>query len=114
MAATKCLFTTGTEFQLTRPLRGVALAGLQLIPFFQISTHTPLAGRDRAADLRHGWTDEFQLTRPLRGVTDLGISRQMQLIFQLTRPLRGVTNFCASSVYRLVFQLTRPLRGVTA
>ena len=36
------------SFQLTRPSRGVTLGQYYMVPYENISTHTPLAGRDHA------------------------------------------------------------------
>ena len=56
-------------FQLTRPLRG-ATQDNEINPDNpDISTHTPLAGRDPAETTINSGTNEFQLTRPLRGAT---------------------------------------------
>ena len=58
-----------SEFLLTRPSRGATRSLLPALTFPNISTHTPLAGRDprkwtlRSAVLR------FLLTRPSRGAT---------------------------------------------
>ena len=74
------------------PLAGRDLGGISA-DFLEgrISTHTPLAGRDQVRDVIILRIGIFQLTRPSRGVTAssqliLGIRR-----FQLTRPSRGVT-----------------------
>ena len=40
------LYGIGSSFQLTRPLRGVTTQPLSLHSLCEISTHTPLAGRD--------------------------------------------------------------------
>ena len=61
-------------------------------PYENISTHAPLAGRDlhRKRHIRVG--GEFQPTRPLRGATVvLGGGVNLALGFQPTRPLRGAT-----------------------
>ena len=102
-----------------------------------ISTHTPLAGRDRARKpLSVPENQKFQLTRPLRGATFslddvsavLYISTHTPLagrddefltlypcraVFQLTRPLRGATMALIIIPVASEFQLTRPLRGAT-
>ena len=61
----------GIIFQPTRPLRGATSreAGAQASE--DISTHAPLAGRDRRNWLRRTQRLLFQPTRPLRGATFL-------------------------------------------
>ena len=56
-------------FLLTRPLRDVTHLLSTLQPKIQISTHTPLAGRDTVTVLRIPAGMIFLLTRPLRDVT---------------------------------------------
>ena len=58
-------------FLLTRPSRGVTQKDGIETDFLYISTHTPLAGRDRLSSLSAGYIKEFLLTRPSRGVTSL-------------------------------------------
>ena len=55
-----------------------------------ISTHTPLAGRDHVTPGLY-MTDSFLLTRPLRDVTIILARYALIRIFLLTRPLRDVT-----------------------
>ena len=56
-----------------------------------ISTHAPLAGRDRLNLNVSTRSLEFQPTRPLRGAT-LATGRVVDIaVFQPTRPLRGAT-----------------------
>ena len=80
----------------------------------EISTHTPLAGRDV-----HSWDyswgcSRFLLTRPLRGATCTHIQAVPVNIFLLTRPLRGATiTQSYLNCWILEFLLTRPLRGAT-
>ena len=100
-----------------------------------ISTHTPLAGRDLLNFLYlrpHRYFNShapcgarpvklsvftpasvFQLTRPLRGATILPKSIARLRSFQLTRPLRGATRIGNAALQIQIFQLTRPLRGAT-
>ena len=66
------LLQAGIIFQPTRPLRGATVEGVSERTYTDISTHAPLAGRDRSSPLsiatrRAG----FQPTRPLRGATAL-------------------------------------------
>ena len=103
----------------------------------QISTHTPLAGRD-FNDLTYTISEiQFLLTRPLRDVTIYySCLPDARYVFLLTRPLRDVTTMHVPSdpVFhisthtplagrdsgtppapecRRSFLLTRPLRDVT-
>ena len=59
-----------------------------------ISTHTPLAGRDQGVYLINTELLKFLLTRPLRDVTTAIASTDDEKIFLLTRPLRDVTSAC--------------------
>ena len=102
-----------------------------------ISTHTPLAGRDRRRRLRPSWGRVFQLTRPLRGATGAGacaprggayfnshapcgarLSSPL-ILFNYSKisthtPLAGRdVPLTASHPRKGGFQLTRPLRGAT-
>ena len=102
----------------------------------KISTHAPLAGRDKPTSVSKRQTRTFQPTRPLRGATYdpspffwfYYISTHAPLagrdgrarwytipksVFQPTRPLRGATPTVVSFLRRKVFQPTRPLRGAT-
>ena len=57
-----------------------------------ISTHAPLAGRDRKSHSISYVPPVFQPTRPLRGATvKSGIHVSIAHAFQPTRPLRGAT-----------------------
>ena len=63
------LASQGRVFLLTRPLRDVTvlLNGQEYDP--DISTHTPLAGRDTLRYAMRSMRSKFLLTRPLRDVT---------------------------------------------
>ena len=100
-------------FQLTRPLRG-ATRGLALIRMMEeISTHTPLAGRDKIGAGRVTNRGNFNSHAPC-GARQIGISGDISVIrFQLTRPLRGATRRSPQFPPDCSFQLTRPLRGAT-
>ena len=123
-------------FQPTRPLRGATGVRRVCIRTTLISTHAPLAGRDRVLvslvpitsnfnprapcgarlfplyPLAH--PDEFQPTRPLRGATAHPYIRGLIPAFQSTRPLRGATLLIIALVTAVEFQSTRPLRGATS
>ena len=79
----------------------------------RISTHAPLAGRDNRLQYASNQTKLFQPTRPLRGATKTDVSRSCWTRFQPTRPLRGATGQATEAAAHLAFQPTRPLRGAT-
>ena len=80
----------------------------------RISTHAPLAGRDHdVASLVIG-VGAFQPTRPLRGATEQSSSSAEPSQFQPTRPLRGATESFCQNPWSEKFQPTRPLRGATS
>ena len=81
-------------FLLTRLLRGVTQNFVTHTEFEEISTHTPLARRDRAGQNIRAGIERFLLTRLLRGVTACRYKYQSSLVFLLTRLLRGVTYLC--------------------
>ena len=107
-------YLTDAIFLLTRPSRGATLSGLPEVDAKQISTHTPLAGRDsnsafitcgnaisthtplagRDIELQYHAVDpvQFLLTRPSRGATDTYVFAMTGNAFLLTRPSRGATN----------------------
>ncbi len=57
--------------------------------FRDISTHTPLAGRDFVTRKECDGTTEFQLTRPLRGVTLPGDTFDVSCAISTHTPLAG-------------------------
>ena len=61
---------TNFRFQPTRPLRGATSLDDLFANFDVISTHAPLAGRDRKSHSTSYVPPVFQPTRPLRGATD--------------------------------------------
>ena len=80
-----------TLFQPTRPLRGATQGHQNGQVCHEISTHAPLAGRDRTVLGTTLPRCEFQPTRPLRGATQYGKPVPAGQRFQPTRPLRGAT-----------------------
>ena len=56
-------------FLLTRPLRDVTVISFVMNSTGDISTHTPLAGRDWNVLFKTNSNTKFLLTRPLRDVT---------------------------------------------
>ena len=82
-------------------------------PYKYISTHTPLAGRDRSFQLLHGFDYYFYSHAP-RGARPMCSMRKIKSVkFLLTRPSRGAT--CSFHCIRcsFTFLLTRPSRGAT-
>ena len=124
-------------FQPTRPLRGATRRDKGTLSCTVISTHAPLAGRDRIAPVSiSADVIGFQPTRPLRGATKSFSARAAAQRFQPTRPLRGATHGVAllennavhfnprapcgarldledKEILTYEFQPTRPLRGAT-
>ena len=101
-------------FLLTRPSRDVTCALIHLCGQHNISTHTPLAGRDIfALKANYGYT--ISTHTPLAG-RDMGSPdvRSVQLVFLLTRPSRDVTVIKNEMNCILRFLLTRPSRDVTS
>ena len=81
-------------FQSTRPLRGATVAAKRTAHERPISTHVPLAGRDRLQETIFDLKMEFQPTRPLRGATSCRSFPPIPYkAFQPTRPLRGATGW---------------------
>ena len=75
-----------------------------------ISTHTPLAGRDGAT--RNSNVDvKFLLTRPSRGATQEKFSGTFLIQFLLTRPSRGATRYRACSCSSDCISTHTPLAG---
>ena len=122
-------------FLLTRPLRGATYTAKNHQRFVRISTHTPLAGRDKVRSLIflifvisthtplagrdaltgrqcHSVQDFYShapcgARLPQPSIYDLFFS------FLLTRPLRGATLPNSRFALPVLFLLTRPLRGAT-
>ena len=100
-----------------------------------ISTHAPLAGRDRRTHRRFGLGPYFNprapcgarrmasrrfrsnpkisTHAPLAGRDLRGLWSPPWYLFQPTRPLRGATHFIHVLYLLQIFQPTRPLRGAT-
>ena len=62
-----CLERIQQRFQPTRPLRGATTAQDPPIPIYYISTHAPLAGRDKAIDADGKPTEWISTHAPLAG-----------------------------------------------
>ena len=76
-----------------------------------ISTHTPLAGRDVHTYVV-GWVRfRFLLTRPLRDVTITRSQRIHRHQFLLTRPLRDVTVEALAYAFNMDISTHTPLAG---
>ena len=63
------LTASSATFQPTRPLRGATIDIYKKPANAKISTHAPLAGRDKPTSVSKRQTRTFQPTRPLRGAT---------------------------------------------
>ena len=64
------LMQSRMKCQPTRPLRGATVYGRRRFLIYHISTHAPLAGRDKYLWYLSRTEQEFQPTRPLRGATN--------------------------------------------
>ena len=83
--------------------------------FFIISTHAPLAGRDRSPTLATGSSRIFQPTRPLRGATTRHIQRFARTLYFNPRAPCGARRSLGWVISSTsIFHPTRPLRGATA
>ena len=101
-------------FQPTRPLRGAtASRSAESVQGMGISTHAPLAGRDRALTVRTV-IDLISTHAPLAGRDPReSAHKRCEDGFQPTRPLRGATKPDRHILTKNIFQPTRPLRGAT-
>ena len=80
----------------------------------EISTHTPLAGRDGASQPLCISGGHFYSHAP-RGARRPALDTYPSVsIFLLTRPSRGATGNGGYTHVRIQFLLTRPSRGATA
>ena len=80
-----------SSFLLTRPSRGATICDRYRALSSTISTHTPLAGRDRSRRTYNIPVFSFLLTRPSRGATKACRTSSSRRLFLLTRPSRGAT-----------------------
>ena len=76
-------------FQPTRPLRGATITSILIQSWYNISTHAPLAGRDKVFGDSSGQPVEFQPTRPLRGATNLKYCEYFDVNISTHAPLAG-------------------------
>ena len=90
-------------FQPTRPLRGATPHVLQVSGVGCISTHAPLAGRDRIARTLFPSVSVFQPTRPLRGATVLPLLHDRAVRISTHAPLAGRDMIPISFVTRLSY-----------
>ena len=104
-----------SEFQPTRPLRGATEQENQHRENSSISTHAPLAGRDKRLQEQYSILTRFQPTRPLRGATaDVLVWQPHHLAdFNPRAPCGARRRAGAMWRRHAIFQPTRPLRGAT-
>ena len=100
-----------SRFQSTRPSRGETTIWLYTGYRYEISIHSPLAGRDLTEAYKGLEQDEFQSTRPSRGETRSSSARQSTKQFQSTRPSRGETGRCANAGAAGYISIHSPLAG---
>ena len=79
-------------FQPTRPLRGATVQTLLVAGSGLISTHAPLAGRDKIRICSRLLSFKFQPTRPLRGATDDLLADAVPNEISTHAPLAGRDN----------------------
>ena len=89
---------------MTGPIRVINLRG-------QISTHTPLAGRDPVTNAQAANLVVFLLTRPSRDVTPSCDPWRAKNIFLLTRPSRDVTGISPDYINQMAISTHTPLAG---
>ena len=105
---------TSLDISTHTPLTGRDLNGVFHIQIIKISTHTPLTGRDHLSCLLTRFL-QISTHTPLTGRDELqNHKRHIIVQFLLTRPLRDVTAFNFVQNTSNGFLLTRPLRDVTA
>ena len=112
---TRWMTSFASTFQPTRPLRGATKNLVRANADIVISTHAPLAGRDRCLQFLHNPQGIISTHAPLAG-RDSCLRRNGAsiILFQPTRPLRGATCPLMPVISPvLIFQPTRPLRGAT-
>ena len=80
-----------SEFQPTRPLRGATSPTLKEVLTEDISTHAPLAGRDRTEPKTVRKNSHFNPRAPCGARPQHSRDPNTQQEFQPTRPLRGAT-----------------------
>ena len=78
-------------FQPTRPLRGATVSPSKIRNLYNISTHAPLAGRDRTASSMKRPRRHFNPRAPCGARPMKSLMTPLPLVFQPTRPLRGAT-----------------------
>ena len=83
---------TRRKFQPTRPLRGATDLGDGRCRWEIISTHAPLAGRDRRPQIDLWRTSDFNPRAPCGARLWRPLKIVQFWIFQPTRPLRGATD----------------------
>ena len=107
----KPLVPNHSVFLLTRPMRGATLDNYPLVNLLYISTHTPLAGRDKEVNMDSQYI-KFLLTRPSRGATGQWKCGEYYLCpFLLTRPSRGATYGLISHITANFISTHTPLAG---
>ncbi len=104
---------TSLDISTHTPLTGRDLNGVFHIQIIKISTHTPLTGRDHLSCLLTRFL-QISTHTPLTGRDELqNHKRHIIVQFLLTRPLRDVTPWHRNNSRHPRFLLTRPLRDVT-
>ena len=95
-------------------MRGATRKGKRYGNGHDISTHTPLAGRDNRHKRRKRTCENFYSHAPCGARLSHAQFFAEFFEFLLTRPLRGATVNLELAHTFVIFLLTRPLRGATA
>ena len=98
------------EFLLTRPSRGATLLRREAELLEDISTHTPLAGRDSTLQMS-GLSSIFLLTRPSRGATSFSSSHRSIRSISTHTPLAGREDAGDNQWNRISISTHTPLAG---
>ena len=99
------------SFLLTRPSRGATQEGLSQKIELQISTHTPLAGRDCIVYQGRNRPYDFYSHAPRGARRVLEPGEVERIGFLLTRPSRGATTFFMSFTLSAIISTHTPLAG---
>ena len=85
-------------FQPTRPLRGATISSRPILATGKISTHAPLAGRDRSRRQPTQRPQDFNPRAPCGARLRDILTNSGSILFQPTRPLRGATCETSSQI----------------
>ena len=102
------------SFQLTRPLRGATSEFIIIAVNVNISTHTPLAGRDQVCLRYVCLVFDFNSHAPCGARLNSTFDGVLKSPISTHTPLAGRDYIYHTPIaIARIFQLTRPLRGAT-